>query len=95
MGNYVLAITAQSDKNNLSQVPGTINGGFFEFKDDELNRIPHIVISVEDIHASMQAVTKSGGRIIGALMEIPGIGTYASFRDTEDNLVGMLQPQGM
>jgi predicted enzyme related to lactoylglutathione lyase len=28
-------------------------------------------------------------------MDIPGIGKYASFKDTEGNIVGMLQPTPM
>lgn len=92
MGNYLTAATAETDTNNMVLTPGTINGGFFDYKDDELNRVPHLVIAVDDLAASIQAVTAGGGKIVGEQMDIPGIGKYASFYDTEDNLVGMLQP---
>ena len=92
MGNYVLAGTTETDENNMVKTPGTINGGFFDYKDDELNRVPHLVISVDDLKESIKAVTKSGGKIMGEQTDIPGIGLYVSFRDTEDNIVGMLQP---
>jgi uncharacterized protein len=37
-------------------------------------------------------VEKSGGRVLGEPMDIPGIGTYVSFFDTEGNRVAMIQP---
>jgi predicted enzyme related to lactoylglutathione lyase len=39
----------------------------------------------------MKKVADSGGEVLGEPMEIPGIGQYVSFRDTEGNRVGMLQ----
>jgi predicted enzyme related to lactoylglutathione lyase len=43
----------------------------------------------------METVTKGGGTIEGDPVEIPGVGTYVMFKDTEGNRVGMLQPKGM
>jgi predicted enzyme related to lactoylglutathione lyase len=37
-------------------------------------------------------VAEAGGKVLGEPMEIPGIGQYVSFVDTEDNRVSMLQP---
>lgn len=93
MGNYVLAGTAETDENNMVKTPGAINGGFFDYKDDELNRAPHLVLAVEDLQESMKAVESSGGNTVGEPMDIPNIGRYVSFRDTEGNIVGMLQPR--
>jgi len=45
---------------------------------------------VDDIKASVRKVT--GGKALGAPMEIPGVGQYVSFIDTEGNRVSMLQP---
>jgi predicted enzyme related to lactoylglutathione lyase len=92
MGDYVLAGTSDTDENNMVKAPGTINGGFFERKEDELNRVPHLVISVDNLDESIQAVKDAGGEIVGEKMDIPGIGKYSSLRDTEGNIVGMLQP---
>src|SRR5262249_53379847 len=50
------------------------------------------VIAVEDIRASMKKVTDAGGRVLGEPMQIPGVGQYVSFSDTEGNRVSMLQP---
>lgn len=96
MGNYVLATTIPVDeKTNRPKKPGAINGGFFDYKDDELNKAPHLVISVENLDESIKAVQESGGEILGEKMDIPNVGLYVSFKDTEGNLAGMLQPKGM
>lgn len=93
MGNYVLASTCEVDgATQRPKEPGAINGGFFEYKEDELNRSPHVVIAVDDIEESRKAVEESGGKIIGEKMNIPSVGLYYTFKDTEDNIVGMLQP---
>jgi uncharacterized protein len=40
----------------------------------------------------MKQVTGAGGNVLGEPMEIPGVGQYVSFFDTEGNRVSMLQP---
>jgi predicted enzyme related to lactoylglutathione lyase len=50
-----------------------------------------VVISVDDIDESMKAVTDAGGKILGEPMDIPGVGRYVSFFDTEGNRVSMLK----
>ncbi len=92
MSNYVLAGTTPVDENQMALNPGAINGGFFDYKDDELNRAPHVVIQVENIDESIEKVMKNGGEIKGEKMDIPGVGTYASIKDSEGNIVGILQP---
>jgi len=91
MGRYVLATTAPSDGNG-STTPGTINGGFFQRSADMPAQFPSVVIAVDDIRASMDKVRKAGGNVLGEPMEIPGVGEYVSFMDSEGNRVSMLQP---
>ena len=94
-GNYVLATTTESDEKG-PKAPGAINGGFFMRRDDMPAQVPSVVISVEDIKDSMRGVTKAGGKVLGEPVEIPGVGLYVSFVDTEGNRVSMLQavPRG-
>jgi predicted enzyme related to lactoylglutathione lyase len=92
MGNYVLATTTDSDENGNPRKPGAINGGFFQKTDDKPAQYPSIVIAVEDIRQHMMNVEKSGGKVLGEPMEIPGVGLYVSFFDTEGNRLGMIQP---
>ena len=94
MGNYVLATTIASDSNGRPTKPGAINGGFFEKKPDWPAQHPSVVIGVGDIKAAMAKVTAAGGKVLGEPMDIPGVGAYVSFTDTEGNRVSLLQPLG-
>jgi predicted enzyme related to lactoylglutathione lyase len=47
---------------------------------------------VDDIKKAMKKVADAGGKIYGEPMEIPSIGQYVSFTDTEGNRLSMLQP---
>jgi uncharacterized protein len=91
MGNYVVATTTETDDAGPKK-PGAINGGFYPRKPDWPAQYPSIVIAVGDINESITQVTAAGGTVLGEPMEIPGIGRYVSFTDTEGNRVSMLQP---
>jgi predicted enzyme related to lactoylglutathione lyase len=83
MGNYVIATTTESDESRPKR-PGAINGGFFARKPDWPGQHPSVVIAVDDIQAAMKKVAKAGGKVLGEPMEIPGIGQYVAFVDTEE-----------
>jgi len=53
------------------------------------------VIAVRDIVYAMDRISKAGGRLLGEPMQIPGVGGYVSFMDTEGNRVSLLQPLPM
>jgi predicted enzyme related to lactoylglutathione lyase len=94
MGDYITAGTAETDQNRMVKTPGTINGGFYP-KGPDAPKEPSVVIAVENIMDSMKNITEAGGKIIGSPVEIPGIGQYVSFIDTEGNRVSILQPMNM
>ena len=89
MGHYVVAQTAVTDKNRMVKTPGAINGGFYPLK--KASKEPSVVISVGDLKKSMAAVKRAGGKILGKVQDIPGVGKWVSFRDTEGNRVSMLK----
>jgi predicted enzyme related to lactoylglutathione lyase len=91
MGNYVIAMTTETDENGPKR-PGAINGGFFQKRPDWPAQYPSVVIAVDDIRAAVKKVAQAGGEVLGEPMEIPGVGQYVSFFDTEGNRVSMLQP---
>jgi predicted enzyme related to lactoylglutathione lyase len=91
MGSYVVATTTETDQKGPKK-PGAINGGFFPKKPDWPAQHPSVVIAVEDIKKAMRKVAGAGGKVLGEPMEIPGVGQYVSFTDTEGNRVSMLQP---
>lgn len=90
MGHYVVAVTAETDKNRMVKTPGTINGGFYP-KSKSTNPYPSFVISVTDIKKAIAMVKKAGGKILSKPQEIPGIGMWVVFKDTEGNKVSLLQ----
>jgi len=91
MGDYVLATTTESDDNGPKR-PGSINGGFFPKRPDWPAQHPAVVVSVDAIGLSNQAVRRAGGSVLGEPMEIPGVGQYVAFVDTEGNRASLLQP---
>ncbi len=91
MGNYVLATTTETGECGPKN-PGAINGGFYQNKPDWPAQYPSVVIAVDDINESIKKVMTAGGKVLGEPMEIPGVGQYVSFLDTEGNRVSMLQP---
>lgn len=101
MGNYMTVATAESDPADPSHrplTPGTINGGFYQ--KTKPDQVPSVVIAVPDIQAAMKAVVEAGGKITGGMKlgepdDIPGVGFFIAFEDTEGNRVALLQPKSM
>ena len=91
MGNYITAETSETVEGRPTRA-GAINGGFFPRKPDWPAQHPSVVIAVDDIRASMKKVAGAGGKVLGEPTEIPGVGQYVSFTDTEGNRVSLLQP---
>ena len=92
MGDYVLATTTEPGPDGRPKTPGAINGGFFPKSDEQPAQYPSVVIAVDDIQEHIKKLNQAGGEVLGDPVEIPGVGRYVSFLDTEGNRVGMLQP---
>jgi uncharacterized protein len=86
-----LPTTTETDGRRPKE-PGAINGGFFPKRPDWPAQHPSVVIGVDDIEAAMKKVAEAGGKVLGQPLQIPGVGQYVSFFDTEGNRVSMLQP---
>ena len=95
MGDYVVVKTTESGEDGRPIMPGAINGGFFQKTDDKSMQSAVVVIAVEDISEHIKKVQKAGGKVLGELMDIPGVGLYVPFLDTEGNRACMLQPNPM
>ncbi len=101
MSEYVVVTTTESDeKTGLPRRPGAINGGFYQRTEDPFSQHPSVVIAVDDIEEAMKKVQEAGGKLLGGQVpgkpdDIPGVGLYVSFIDTEGNRVGMLEPVPM
>jgi predicted enzyme related to lactoylglutathione lyase len=92
MGNYIVAKTTETGDNGRPIKAGSINGGFYLKKTDRPAQYPSLVIAVNDMSISIQSVTDAGGKILGEPIDIPTVGKYVSFTDSEGNRVTLLQP---
>lgn len=100
MGEYMVVSTSDTDEKTMRpKEAGMINGGFYQKSSEPISNHPSVVIAVDDIRESMKKVSEAGGKILGGDPnkpgepgDIPGVGLYCSFIDTEGNRVSMLQP---
>src|SRR5687767_5148515 len=92
-GRFVIATTAETDTKPGAPA-GVINGGFFACKPNWPGEHPSVVIAVRDIRTSIDKVRQAGGEVLGEPMEIPGIGLYVAFHDSEGNRCSTLEPSG-
>jgi predicted enzyme related to lactoylglutathione lyase len=86
--DYTLALTTPIDeKTQVPTEPGAINGGLAP-RTAEIPA-PRIVIQVDSIDESLRKIEAEGGTTVAPRAEMPGMGAYAYFNDTEGNLLGL------
>ena len=90
MGSYVLVQTGPTDEQGMPQDKAFINGGLMPREPSAT--APVIVIAVDDANAAVEKIGKSGGRLVGEIVDIPGVGRYARVQDTEGNVIGVIKP---
>jgi uncharacterized protein len=92
MGYYVTVSTTDTDEKGMIKTTGAINGGLYP-KNEEMGAVhPSLVIAVDDITDSAKQIVEAGGKLLGEPSDIPGIGKFVSFEDTEGNRLSILQP---
>jgi predicted enzyme related to lactoylglutathione lyase len=89
-GDFVLAFTAETDEETrIPKTRGAINGGFYTTSE------PHppvkFTILVDDIRDAMTRIESAGGKILGEPFELPGVGLFVDFQDTEGNVATINQ----
>ncbi|HEX4583343.1 MAG TPA: VOC family protein [Burkholderiaceae bacterium] len=92
MGEYVVVTTSETGETGRPKNPGEINGGFYKKPDDPIGQHPSVVIAVPSVQEALKKVKQAGGKVLGEPMDIPGVGLYGVFLDTEGNRVSVLQP---
>ena len=85
--DYTLVQTVPVDEQQLPTEPGAINGGMMQRTAD--TPTPVLTIEVESVDDSLQQVEAGGGSVVRPRSEIPGVGAFAYFKDTEGNVVGV------
>jgi len=89
VGNYVLVHTGPTDEQGMPQDRAFINGGLMPR--DPSASSPVLVIAVADADQTVEKVKRSGGRLVGEILDIPNVGRYARVQDTEGNVIGVIK----
>jgi predicted enzyme related to lactoylglutathione lyase len=86
--DYTIAMTTPVDGQTQQPTePGAINGGMT--KRSAETPAPIITIEVEAIDDALKNVEAAGGDTVQPRTEIPGMGAFAYFKDSEGNVLGL------
>jgi predicted enzyme related to lactoylglutathione lyase len=88
-GNMYTTVTTTPIDETTQQPtePGAINGGLMRRTGD--TPAPVITIGVTSIDESLKKVEAGGGATVQPRTEIPGMGAFAYFKDSEGNVAGL------
>jgi hypothetical protein len=86
---YHLVSTGPQTDQGMPSEPGYIGGGMMQRLEPVTK--PVITLEVDDIDASLIAVEKHGGAVVGEKMTVGAMGFAAYFNDSEGNLMGLWQ----
>jgi len=86
-GTYTTVRTVPVDEQQVPTEPGAINGGMMTRTADV--PAPVITIGVDAIDETLKEVEARGGGVVQPRTEIPNLGAFAYFTDTEGNVVGL------
>jgi predicted enzyme related to lactoylglutathione lyase len=85
---YTIVMTTPVDQQTqLPTEPGAINGGLMKRSADTPS--PVLTVDVDSIDDSLKQIEAGGGSTVKGRTEIPGMGAFAYFKDTEGNVMGL------
>ena len=90
---YTFLGTAPHDAKWVPKERGVINGGMAE-RGPPLKH-PSVTIAVESIDKAAKVIVKNGGKIVRKKLPIGENGFVAYFKDTEGNVLGIIEPPSM
>ena len=85
--DYTIATTVPVDEQQLPTERGAINGGMMKRSADTPS--PVVTIEVASIDDAMKRIEDGGGALVQPRQEIPGMGAFAYFKDSEGNTMGL------
>jgi predicted enzyme related to lactoylglutathione lyase len=85
--DYTIIKTVSVNEQQLPTEPGAINGGMMKRAPDLPS--PVITINVDSVEVALKQVESAGGSTVRPRQEIPGMGAFAYFKDTEGNTLGL------
>ena len=84
---YTTVKTVPTDETMQAKEPGAINGGIMKRSSD--TPAPVITIQVGSIDEALKKIEAGGGSTVQPRTEIPNMGAFAYFKDTERNVLGL------
>lgn len=85
---YTTVTTTPIDEQSLIPTePGAINGGMMSRSSE--TPVPVITIGVDAIDDALKKIEAGGGSVVQQRTEIPDMGAFAYFKDSEGNVVGL------
>lgn len=90
--DYTMVRTVPVDENQMPSEPGAINGGMMQRTADTSS--PVITVNVDSIDDALKRIDAAGGSTVRPRTEIPGMGAFAYFKDTEGNTLGLWESLG-
>jgi predicted enzyme related to lactoylglutathione lyase len=86
--DYTIVMTTPIDEQTqLPTEPGAINGGLMKRSGE--TPAPVLTVDVESIDDALKQIEAAGGSTVRPRTEIPGMGAFAYFKDTEGNVLGL------
>ncbi len=86
--SYTMLHTVETDKDNMPQKMGAINGGMIS-EEDNGGTNPVLVITVPSIDDYVKKIEEAGGKMVMPKTEVGDMGFYARFTDTEGVVMGI------
>jgi uncharacterized protein len=83
----VVQTTDVDEQTHMPTEPGAINGGMMRRTPETPS--PLITIDVDSVEETLKQVEAGGGRVVRPRTELPGMGAFAYFTDTEGNTLGL------
>jgi predicted enzyme related to lactoylglutathione lyase len=90
MGNgttYTTVMTVAVDDTMMPTEPGAINGGLMRRSAGTPS--PVITVGVGSVDDALKRIEAAGGSVVTPRTEIPGMGAFAYFKDSEGNTLGL------
>jgi predicted enzyme related to lactoylglutathione lyase len=91
-GTYTILQTVPVDEKQVPTEPGAINGGLMKRTSETPN--PVITIQVDGIDDALKKIEAAGGVTVAPRTEIPEMGAFAYFKDSEGNVMGLWETVG-
>jgi predicted enzyme related to lactoylglutathione lyase len=84
---YTIAMTTDTDEQQRPKEPGAINGGLMNRSEN--TPAPVITIGVDSVEDALKRVESAGGTVVTPRTEVPNLGAFGYFKDSEGNVMGL------